>query len=719
MVKQHFGLGSLVASSALVVLAAQSVSAAPTTVTAVQLQPTGDGLEVVLRTESGDRPQIFTVSRGNILTADIINTQLSLPGGSSFIENNPAPGIAVVTVMQLDANSIRVLVSGTDTAPSGQVSSQDGDNITLNFTSSGDNGPIADNGGDDAADNGGDDTTVVQAPAPGTPPSSEPTPAPDTPDVLVPNPEVTIDGVPIPAPTPQTVPPFLPRAIAPPVGDIAVATTDAAFDAIDLGTAERVPRLVLREAPAREVLSLLARAASLNVAFTPGVDDEGNITDENPEGPKISLDIENEPVQDVFNAVLRISGLEANLVGRTIYVGPRLPNAARNLIVRSLRLNQIDATVAVDYLVGLGAESAVSREIIVETTEAAEVGEDVDLPEQTQTTTGGQVQVQRADFEDAVPILRGMQVLGDERSNSITLIGTPRQIEIATTQMTQLDIRRRQVAVNVRVIDVDLDALDEFGSSFSFGVNDTFVTQEGGSAVINFGDDIPAGTDAIPGLLTGEPALSTPQFDFEFATQFLLQLQAAVTNEDAKILTDPTLIVQEGQTAVVQLTEEVVTDIDVTVNVVDTGTVTTTDFELEDVGLNVQVQVERIDDNGFVTLSVAPSISAPGDTFSVGPDLAVLITRRELSSGLIRIRDGQTLFLSGIIQESDTVTTTKVPILGDIPLLGALFRNTDRDSSRSEVIIVVTPRILDDSDQSTFGYSYFPRTAEAQELLSR
>jgi len=61
---------------------------------------------------------------------------------------------------------------------------------------------------------------------------------------------------------------------------------------------------------------------------------------------------------------------------------------------------------------------------------------------------------------------------------------------------------------------------------------------------------------------------------------------------------------------------------------------------------------------------------------------------------------------------------TKVPILGDIPLLGALFRRTNRQNERREVIVLVTPRILDDSDRSTFGYTYTPG-ADVQRILNQ
>ena len=124
------------------------------------------------------------------------------------------------------------------------------------------------------------------------------------------------------------------------------------------------------------------------------------------------------------------------------------------------------------------------------------------------------------------------------------------------------------------------------------------------------------------------------------------------------------------------------------------------------------MKVDRIDDNGFISLSVAPSISQPESTQSVNiggaNNIITLLSERKLESGQIRLRDGQTLVLSGIIQEQDRTTVTKVPILGDIPILGALFRRTERNNQRREVIVLLSPQIIDDSDRSTFGYGYVP-----------
>jgi type IV pilus assembly protein PilQ len=572
---------------------------------------------------------------------------------------------------------------------------------------------------------------------------------------MVPAPQVRYQPNPNtrPIPSPPQAPNPLPRAIAPPVGDIATGQIDASPGYIDLGTAERIPRLVLRDASSREVLSLLARSAGLNIVFTadqagqqPGGQQPGQQPGQpsaQADGPKVTLDIVNEPVQNVFNYVLQVTGLEASRRGNTIFVGPRLPNSARNLVVRSLRLNQIPVTSALNFLVGLGAESSVSRERLVTSVNAVPVtqlqGSAVtNSITQTQTTTETRVETQRVNFQDSTPLLRGVQVAGDERTNTITIIGEARKVDVAIGQLTQLDVRRRQVAVNVRVIDIDLLALDRLGVSFSFGVNQTQVINQGGIGIINFGTNTPAGTGISADLtnstigtttpITGPPSTQFPTG--RFINNFFLQLQAAVTNGSAKILTDPTLVVQEGQKAEVRLTQEVVTNIvqNVTGGTNNTPATVTITVQKAAAGLILPVQVDRIDDNGFISLSVAPSLARPDSSFQVNlpgtggspgsSNLITLLNERRVESGQFRLRDGQTLVLSGIIQDEDRTTVTKVPILGDIPLLGALFRRTDRANQRREVIVIVTPRVLDDSDRSAFGYSYTPGP-EVQRILSK
>ena len=746
--KRLLGYGSCLAGSTLLALLAQPAYATATIITGVQVIPTDSGAQIVLETEAGDTPQVFAVNQGQTLRADIVRTQLQLSDGGQFIQQNPAPGIEAIALVPLDGNSVRLTVDGSGRIPLGTIGESSGGGIIIDVEAQPESAAAArpstpvpeelETVPGNEADLGGaiaqaeesaptEESAPIDVPEAEQPAAEEESDAPQPqPDVLVPNPQVVIDGVPVPAPDVQQAPPFLPSAVAPPVGDIAVSETVPNFGEIDLGTAERVPRLVLRDAPSREVLGLLARAAGLNLVFI----DEGGAEGAAPEGtavgegPPITLDVENESVQDVFNSVLRVTGLQANRVGRTIYVGPRLPNSAQNLTMRTLRLNQVDAAVASNFLVGLGAESAISRERQVTSVNAVSVEEGVPPITEAQTTTEERVENQRVEYEDSNPIFRGLVVVAEERTNSVTLVGPPQLVELATAQLVRLDLRRRQVAVNVKVIDIDLNALDAFGTSFSFSVGDFDFATQGGVGVVNFGGETPGGTSSVPNVTPIGPATLGAGSIPLISDDFLFQILATVQEGNGKILTDPTLIVQEGQVASVQLTEEVVTDFEVTQEVADNGGVSQTlNVETEPAGLILQVDVDRIDDNGFVTLSVAPSISAPTGTASFGftgvdNAFVTLLAERQLSSGQIRVRDGQTLVLSGIIQETDRTSVTKVPILGDLPLLGSLFRSTVRENERQELIVLLTPEILDDSDTSAFGYSYTP-SEEVRELLER
>lgn len=819
--KKYLGLGSIIGGGSLILLSTQPVWADATQITGVQVSQTDAGMQVVLQTRSGDRPQIFTVERDNALTADIINAQLDLPQGNGYLQNNPAPGISSIMVTQLDANSIRVTVNGEASAPAAQVQ-QDRRSITLSYAPT--------SASFNAAQSVAPAAPMPTAPAPANLPSqptasfeiptipAAPPPAnapiaqvplaqsPDVPapDILIPNPEITIEGAPAQPPSSTLVPPLLPRAIAPPLGDISVSNVDSTPDVVTLGTGERIPRLVLRDAPARDVLSLLGRAAGINVAYIGGATDPTAAGAAPPPAGqeavdtevRISLDIENERVEDVFNYVLRITGLEANRVGRTVFVGPRLPDEARNVIARTLRLNQVPVTDAANFLATQGAESRqFFQQRRIESIGEGAGARVVEVLEPPQIVA---VQVTPG---NGPLLLEGLSVTVDPRLNAITLVGTPRRVEIASVLLQQLDLRRRQVAVNVKVVDVNLLATEDFNSSFSFGWDDGFFVNDGGAASFNYGgvnppsrtdvdgslfsppitDDLyPEGFDSDGPFLdaqpdapfggtesTGRPTgtfpvevelpdgtttvinIIDPRFPFgtlprapfgtdlnplqpgitdiaddgtleiglpelfQYPTRFLASLQAQVVSGNAKILTDPTLMVQEGQTATVALTSQVYSGIR------GTGP---GEFEpiINDAGLTLQIQVERIDDNGFVTLAINPTVSSPGATVEAPGEQGdiTLLQVRQLQSGAIRLRDGQTLILSGIIQESDRTTVSKVPILGDIPILGALFRSTERNNTRQEVIVLVTPQIMNDSDLSTFGYRYAPGQ-DVQQILQR
>jgi type IV pilus assembly protein PilQ len=694
--------GFAIGSAAFLVAAIHlPTQAAQTEITGVQLTPSAQGFELTLKTQGNNRPPVFTVNRGNSSVADISNAQLRLATGQTFSQAKPAPGIESIEMRQLDANTVRITVQGSQSAPVSETIRRDEKRglLVMRFNAA---------------------TTL------GSSGSS------------------SANQVPSMGQSPNSAPAYRSRAVAPPAGDIAVGAINADADSIDLGGSSQViPKLLLRNAPVREVLTLLGRSANVNVAFAEG---EGSSAPSTPSagdsGSTISLDIENESVQDVFNYVLRLSGMQANKVGNTVFVGKELPGDAQNRIVRTLRLNQLRATGKLTFtnaLIGTsqvgGSISGASGSITSSGTDASasisggssgsasastlsriskyaeeykEKGAKEILESYGANKGGSGGQDQETAASD---LLKGLQVVADARLNSVTLIGTPRKVALASNIIQQLDLRKRQAAVNVKIVDIDLSKTKDFSSSLTFRPpgSSAAITLGGGGLGVQFGSP---GSLPIANVLTGS-------------------INASLTNANAKVLTDPTLIVQEGSSAQVNLTREVFSGFEQTSTQSATGSgggiaSTTIKPIIRQAGVIFNVTVDRVDDNGFISLSVSPEVSAvvssydfifPGSTSNTRLTGA-LLNQRRLETGKVRLRDGQTLVMTGIIQDTDRTTVSKVPILGDIPLLGRLFRSETGERSRRELVVLVTPRVLDDSDQATGGYQYSP-SPDAQKLLDK
>jgi type IV pilus assembly protein PilQ len=783
---------------AVMVTAAPSM-AATNKITDLEIATSNNQLELKLLATNKADASFYTLRGKNTIEANILNTTLDLPEGKSFKQDNPLAGVKALEINQIDSEHTQVLISTEANTAIESLFKQEGDDLilTLNRVTKVDTlkqeikefgqktvtnlkqtyksalGQSKDKDNHKEADAA--DKESVDS------------------DVLIPNPEVVIDDnrvndIKEKVFTAQdsevngadsTAPTTLPRAAAPPVGDMAVSNINTTPDMVDLGSSAMVSNLVFRDAPVREVLSLLAKEANLSLVYAGSNDPNAVQGDGEAEtGPTISLDLDNQPVQEVFNSVLLVSGLDASRRGDIIYVGEQLPAQARNLISRTIRLNQVNAENAALYLASQGAtgkrltnevEEIIDPETgkVVQRKETSPELSDLDGGSEDETGT-------------QALMLKGLQVSTDGRLNAITLVGEPRKVEVATAFLTQLDARRRQVSVNVKVIDVNLLNQDLFNSSFSFGINDSFIVNDKGSAALNFGGVNPPGTNTVtakgfpqvtslplpegveakgfvddvqnraafsdfietnnfPGFFARGPfgtdgnpyqpgitevdaqgriTYELPSL-YEYPDKFLALLEAKVTSGNAKILTDPTLMVQEGQQGTVKLVQKIVESVKTEIDG-DSGARTITP-QIGEAGLSLTVNVERIDDNGFVSMSVSPKVSSVGQTqnFDSGggaENILNLLSEREVSSGLVRLRDGQTLILSGIIQDQERTEISKVPILGDIPLLGSLFRSTDKTNERAEVIVLLTPEIVEEDAGLA---SNFQPSKESREVLEK
>jgi type IV pilus assembly protein PilQ len=196
---------------------------------------------------------------------------------------------------------------------------------------------------------------------------------------------------------------------------------------------------------------------------------------------------------------------------------------------------------------------------------------------------------------------------------------------------------------------------------------------------------------------------------------FYSYLESVITSASAKTIAQPTLLVQEGEKAEVETGESVVTGVSETER--DNGSIIYVPNR-ENAGLKVEVEVSGIDDNGFVALEINPEISVAIPTGDIPGGYSISnISSRKLKSGQVRLRDGQSLVLTGVITDSDREVAKKWPILGDLPLIGQLFRQSKSAREKNELVIIVTPRILDDQFGGSIGYDYQPGTSASRQFM--
>lgn len=650
-------------------------------ITDIRLVPHGNRMKLEINTAGGARPQVFFTQQGQSWIGDITNAQLD-GGQGRYRQESPLPGVRFIEAKQMGNDSVRIEIAGVAAAPQGLLAQRSPTQLVFEFEGlpSALPAPVAAAPSQEVVPNQPASPTRAQPGAPPATPASSPaaqnSPSPRvaaaTPQPLAQNspssppaqtaptpqpasPRPVISQVPsvgqlnqpqLPPGSLPTGSPFQGRAVAPPAGDIAVGTILPDPPTVDLGSNARIS-LTLKDAPVGDVLSLLVRRAGLNV-----------VLNDVPPDLTISLDVQDSPLQETFNFILRLKQLQAQRRGQTVFVGQNLPGVTE-ILVRNYRVNQAVAT---------------------------------DLASRLEEVLNA--------------VAPGAQFVVDERTNSITVIGNSRQQDIAAAQIAQLDVRRRQVLISLRAVDIRLDKNESLsvnlgGASGNFALGTLGdakfggqpLNQPAGSSVSSIGPESPSGS--ITGIFNTLNRLQQ---------SLALRVQSAIQDGTGKILTDPKVVVADGGSSRISIATSVPVNVE-TITIPqgeNQPPVVTQRLQREDAGVILNVSEVRIDDNGFVTLTIQPEISIPVPIQVLeGGDFAGIqlfnIDRRRLEASQLRLRDGQTFIIAGLIQDRDIVEVQKVPFLGDLPLLGALFRSQSVNNARNEVVFMLTPYIMDDN----------------------
>ena len=296
----------------------------------------------------------------------------------------------------------------------------------------------------------------------------------------------------------------------------------------------------------------------------------------------------------------------------------------------------------------------------------------------------------------------------DERTNTIFFRETRSNIDNIRKMLVQIDKPTRQVMIEARLVEVSANPVQGYGINWAGTVGSSSApkTVAYGNPIAS-GSPVPGANPPTSGFSLGNPNnnnffgnlghLIPGQFAILSAPQFSATLQALNEDSDTEFLANPRVVTADNQQAKIEIsTAQPIPQL--TFNA-QTATYQFSGFDYKKFG-NFLVVSPSINKDNFITLSVKPEISThDGDVPFTPPGgsqpiLGPIIDTRTLDSNVL-IKSGDTLALGGLLSDQVTKARTKVPVLGDIPILGNVFQSHDNSRVKRNLLVFVTPTIVD------------------------
>ncbi len=474
--------------------------------------------------------------------------------------------------------------------------------------------------------------------------------------------------------------------------------------------------LIFQQTEAKEIFEYLAGIGNYGFVWVKN----NPIEDSSETNRLITLTLKDVSFEKAFNAVLLSSGLQAKLHKNVLYIGPNVRNTV--FTTRSsgvYQLNQINASAAADYLANLGASVTKTYTIKTSVTQGASQSQAVQGASTASTTTD-QSETSVKIYGATIGPLVGLIATTDERLRTVTMVGEKSIIDMAKIFLARLDKKQKQVALNVRVLDINLTDKDQFTSSWgmAFKQGSPFIIGTGGLIKSSIGQYIPNfGTpEETPGNL-----YSTKNSDSFFGL-----LETSIENGSTKVLASPTLLLSESSGAAGgsgigrEFGNEGYVEVGDKVAIDGTYSEGVCSLSYDNVGVKLGAKVLGIDQNKNITFTMSPIVTSISKTRNiVGCGEVSMLNSRKVDTGAVRIKDGETLVLTGVIQDSDIEKLYKYPILGDLPILGSLFRSKANEKYKRELIILVTPKIINEGIPNLEDYNLKFSSKDSRELLNQ
>jgi len=266
-------------------------------------------------------------------------------------------------------------------------------------------------------------------------------------------------------------------------------------------------------------------------------------------------------------------------------------------------------------------------------------------------------------------------IIADQDNNAILVMATQQDYHAIEATIRRLDIAPRQVLIEATIAEVSLS------NTLTYGVR-WFLENE----------DFELGFNApVPGTAAGE-GLAFAFFDSSSDLKAFFDVLA--TQSSVKFLSTPQVMVLDNQTANIRVGDQIPVTTRSSQSTTNPDAPIVTEVQFRDTGTLLTV-TPRINAGGQITLEISQEVSLPGTEPAVGGGGNVSIAQRTINSSVI-VQSGQTVVLGGLILETTSEGKSGVPVLMDIPLLGKLFSSTSEDVFRTELIITVSPRVIED-----------------------
>ncbi len=316
----------------------------------------------------------------------------------------------------------------------------------------------------------------------------------------------------------------------------------------------------------------------------------------------------------------------------------------------------------------------------------------------------------------------GTRITSDENTNSLVIVATPDQFQVLEQVIAQLDVRRKQVFVQAVILEMASDGTVEFGLGVHAGVPGSDGGLSVGSAQLG-GSSLGLSAESLSGLAlgvygksidvsVGDPAsgtattLSIPAFG--------IALNALASNSAVNIVASPEILTMDNEEAKIIVGRNVPFPVS---SGRDNNNNPIISYQREDVATTLKVK-PQINESNFVTLELFQEVTeVEEDDSGLDATTAGFITSKRSAETVVVVKDNQTVVIGGLIGSTDTEVETKVPILGDMPLIGALFRGRRTVARKTNLLIFLTPHIID--EPADLEEVYRIKWAQREEFIRR